>query len=155
MNDNQKIVPPENQDLIREEALRQQSDLQDKVIECNWRLTQHNFLANAGGAVAILGFMGSDKSGTWAIYSLLFFALGIICSAIEVRALLEIFGDLHKAVTESIDRISGKVFSVEEALIRKDAGRLPGRINMMASYISQACFIIGVFIGGGAYIWAL
>ena len=97
MIDEKSVLPRENQELIRANALKDQTELQNKIIETGWRLTQHNFITNAGGAVAILGFLGTESAGSWAIIPLLIFALGIISSTVEIRALLATYSVASKA----------------------------------------------------------
>lgn len=155
MSERDPILPEENQELIRSEVLRQMNELTEKVTETNWKLTQHNFISNAGGAIAILGFLGTDNAGSWAIYPLLIFAIGLVSSTIEVRALHEVYSELHKAVSANFANISGRDFTAQDAMPEKGTGKLPGTVNKYASYISQACFILGVVCGGGGYVFTL
>lgn len=149
---NDEILPPENQEAIREHILESQLELQNKFIESSWRLTQHNFISNAGGAVAILGYLGTSDAGSWAVYPLLLFALGIISSTVEMRALVLIYANLHQATTDVLDRILGNGFRLNDTKLNTKASSVAGSVGKFASYLSQFCFFVGVMVGGYWYV---
>jgi len=149
-----EILLTENQETTREFILESHSWLRDKVIESNWRLTQQTFLSNAGGAAAVLGYMGSAEPGSWAIFPLVFFALGIVTSAIEVRALLHTYALLHNSTTQVLDRILGRDFSLKDTKLNTKKSKFAGNINLYAGMASQVFFVLGVGVGGYFYACA-
>jgi hypothetical protein len=59
-----------DKDLVKDidaELHAQTKQTFDKVVETDWRLTQHNFLINAGGAAAMLAYLGSSSASKFAI----------------------------------------------------------------------------------------
>ncbi|PLW83238.1 hypothetical protein CWI75_07465 [Kineobactrum sediminis] len=148
-------LPSENQEAIREHALETQRELQVKFIESSWRLTQHNFISNAGGAVAVLGYMGASNAGGWAVYPLLLFALGIISSTVEVRALLSTYACLYEATSDVLERILGRSFGLNDTKLDTKGSNVAGNVNKYASYLSQTSFIVGVLVGGYFYVCAV
>ncbi len=152
MPENDEILPRENQEAIKEHILETQKDLQNKFIESSWRLTQHNFISNAGGAVAILGYLGTDDPGSWAVYPLLLFALGIISSTVELRALVSIYSNLFHATSDVLNRIQDKDFSLKDTRLNTKASSAAGNVCKYASYISQLSFLLGVIVGGFWYV---
>ena len=83
-----KDLDEELSNALTSELHAQTKQTFDKVVETDWRLTQHNFLINAGGAAAVLAYLGASSSSKFAILSLLCFLVGVVASGIEIRMLL-------------------------------------------------------------------
>jgi len=141
------------QNEMAAELLSQVKELHDKTIETNWRLTQHNFFTNAGGAVAILGYMGATQSASFAILPLCFFVVGLIASGIEIRVLYSIYGRLHHDAAERHKKIlddSSK--ALESAVPNKYVASLLGKLNSWSGIVAQSAFVLGVLSGVLGYL---
>jgi hypothetical protein len=124
----------------------------DKIVDLDWRLTQHNFLVNAGGAASTLAYMGATQSSVDFVWPLTIFLVGVVASGIEQRALLRVFGNLHN---DAIRRRSG--FATDELTVRmacpdKGAGGKAVYLNHACGWISQIFFAIGIALGLGLYL---
>lgn len=137
---------------IGRELSAQFQECHNKFIETSWKLTQHNFLTNAGGAVAVLAYLGSAAKPSFAIWSLLLFLVGIIASGVEIRALLEIYSALHEDALRRRDGFMTDRCSIEESVPQISVAERAGKINKWSGWISQGAFSIGVVIGIGVYV---
>lgn len=123
----------------------------DKVVETDWRLTQHNFLINAGGAAAVLAYLGSSSASKFAIWPLLIFVAGVIASGIEIRALLRVHETLHK---DALHRLNGFIYnklSTDEIAPKEGIAPIPSKVNHWSGIVSQASFVLGVAVGMALY----
>ena len=126
---------------------RQAREAFDKIVETNKWLTQYNFLVNAGGAAAILAYLGTDPTPTFAVLPLIIFLFGVIASGIEIRGLLEIYGHLQNdALRRQRGFVSDKL-TVQEAASVEEVPIVAMRINHWSGIISQAAFILGCVVG--------
>lgn len=147
MEEHHKDLPPDLAASIVDELSSQARQTFDKVVETDWRLTQHNFLVNAGGAAAVLAYLGSDPTPTFAIWSLACFVVGVVASGIEVRALVLIFASLHK------DALRRRAGFVENKLLAKDlgppenVGGCATPIHNWSGWLAQIAFVAGVVVG--------
>src|SRR5690242_14543309 len=67
------------------------------ILESDSLLTRYIFLTNAGGAVAMLTFIGTKQaSSSYEWLPLVCFVLGVIASGVEVRALAIVRGGLQR-----------------------------------------------------------
>lgn len=124
----------------------------EKVIETNWRLTQHNFLINAGGAAAVLAYLGTSHGAKFAVWPLLLFLVGVIASGAEVRALVAIYSELHK---DALNRLSGfmnNLLPADKAVPSEDVAKVPGTIKRWGGWIAQLSFVLGVIVGLYQYL---
>jgi hypothetical protein len=116
------------------------------------KLIQHNFLVNAGGAAAVLAYMGSDQGADFAILPLACFLVGVIATGIELQCLLNFFGDLHDDATRRwLDFAKGKS-DLSDAAPSPDLGR-PTRLHRSSELVAQWAFPIGVALGLVAYLF--
>lgn len=53
--------------VIANELHAQTKQTFDKIVESDWRLTQHNFLVNSGGPGAVLAYLGTSASSKFAV----------------------------------------------------------------------------------------
>ncbi|HEG43212.1 MAG TPA: hypothetical protein ENH94_04090 [Phycisphaerales bacterium] len=113
-------------------------------------MLRHLFLVNAGGAIAILSYLGTDSDKMDVIcakLSLLFFTLGIVFVGV-VRAIL-----LHRSFDyfELWQSDTEKYFKQEiswQNLVETDDSRTKGNCwEFRFGYISAGCFIIGCICG--------
>lgn len=132
---------------IVEELSAQARQCFDKVIEADWRLTQHNFLVNAGGAAAVLAYLGSTPTPRFAIWPLLLFLIGVIASGIEIRALLSIYSALYKDALRRRAGFVGNELRVKESVPASDVSGCASHINHWSGVVSQLSFVLGVAVG--------
>jgi hypothetical protein len=142
----QRDLPPETAAAIVDEISTQARQTFDKVVETDWRLTHHNFLVNAGGAVAVLAYLGSSPTPLFAVWPLCCFLVGVAASGIEIRALLRVFSLLH---LDALRRRAGFVdnkLRVNE-LSPANVGGLASPINHWCGWLAQISFVLGVVSG--------
>lgn len=151
MEETRSQLEPEVALSISDELSRQTQQTFDKVVETDWRLTQHNFLVKAGGAAAILAFWSSNPSSSFAVWPLIMFVLGVIASGLEIRALLQVYGNFHKdALRRRYGFITGKL-KVKETVPSPDVESIASKINHWSGVASQVVFVVGVFLGFVGY----
>ncbi len=119
----------------------------NKIVETDKWLTQHNFLVNAGGAAAILGYMGGSSTPNHAIFPLVIFLVGIIASGIEIRGLLGIYGHLHKDALRRRGGFMSDQITVKEAASVEPIPTKYTNANNWSGYVAQGSFIIGCATG--------
>jgi hypothetical protein len=119
----------------------------DKVVETDWRFTQHNFLINAGGAVAVLAYIGSSSDSKFAIWSLLLFVVGVIASGVEIRALLREYGSLHKDALRRLSGFMHNTLSIDEITPKDGIAPLATKVNHWSGVVAQGSFVLGVGVG--------
>jgi hypothetical protein len=110
-------------------------------------LTQHNFLVNAGGAAAVLSFIGSGTAPAFTFVPLSLFLLGVIASGVEIRYLMKLHGELHQ---DAIRRRGGFVadkLTVAETADVQAPRKITRNINHYCGLIAQVAFIVGSLIG--------
>ena len=152
MDEKYSQLDPEGGNSISNTLASQSRESFDKIVETDKWLTQHNFLVNAGGAVAVLGYLGTTPSSSFAILPLVIFLIGIIASGIEIRGLISMYGHLHK---DAIKRRSGFVndeMSVREASAAEKVPQSIARINHWSGLISQGAFVLGSVVGVLGYV---
>lgn len=126
----------------------------DLVTDLDGRLTQHNFLANAGGAAAILAYMGTGDGAAFAIYPLALFLVGVTLSGLEVRALLKWFSAFHSDSSRRRIEFGGDRLALESLAPTEEIGVGHKRINHWAGVASQLCFPAGAIVGLWQYACA-
>lgn len=124
----------------------------DKIVETDKWLTQHNFLVNAGGAAAILGYMGTSTSSSFAIFPLLIFLIGVVANGVEIRGLLSIYSHLQKDAIRRRDGFVSDLITVKEAATVKDVPIWSKRTNHWSGIISQLAFVVGCVVGISGYV---
>ena len=152
MDEKYSQLDPDTGKIISDTLSNQARESFNKIVETDKWLTQHNFLVNAGGAVAVLGYLGSNSSSTFAIFPLVIFLVGIIASGIEIRGLISIYSHLHK---DAIKRRSGFLnddMSVREASAAEKVPKSTERINHWSGIISQGSFMFGSIFGVLGYM---
>ena len=118
----------------------------DKVVETDKWMTQHNFLANTGGAIAVMGYLGTSHTPYFAIFPLVMFLVGIVASGIEIRALLKIYGRLHKDALRRREGFVSEKLSVGEAATVEVEGFWT-KVNDWCGITSQVTFVLGAITG--------
>lgn len=117
------------------------------LVETDKWLTQHNFLINAGGSGAILGYLSSVPTPTYAIVPLIIFLIGVMASGIEIRYLLKTHYELHKdAVRRRGGFISSKLSVAQTADVQAPSN-LTKNINHISGIVAQVSFVIGCITG--------
>ena len=143
-------------DEMAAELLSQVIGLHDKTIETHWRLTQHNFFTNAGGAVAILGYLGATQTASFAIWPLCFFVIGLIASGIEIRILYYTFGNLCQDAATRHKKFIDNPSNVKESSIpNTEVSAKYGRWNFWSGVTAQSAFVLGVLSGVGGYLYSI
>lgn len=131
----------------------QERESLDKIVETDKWLTQHNFLVNAGGAAATLGYLGTNPSSTYAILPLLIFVVGIVASGIEIRGLLSIYSHLHKDALRRKRGFVSDEISVKEAASVEKVPKWSVRANHWSGLTSQISFVLGSVLGIAGYVY--
>jgi hypothetical protein len=137
----------ETANAVVRELRSQKEQTFDNVVETDWRLTQHNFLVNAGGSAAVLAYLGTSSSSKFAVWSLVCFLVGVVASGIEIRALLAIYSGLH---IDAVNRLNGFMkneFPAENAVPQPDVVKVPSKINHWSGLVAQVSFAVGIFVG--------
>lgn len=147
MDEHRRDLDPNVAAAIVEELSAQARQCFDKIIETDWRLTQHNFLVNAGGAGAVLAYLGSTPTPKFAIWSLLLFLFGVIASGIEIRALLSVYSALHKDALRRRAGFVGNELRVKESVPARDVSGCASHVNHLSGVVSQVSFVLGAAVG--------
>ena len=119
----------------------------ESIVKTDWRLTQHNFLVNAGGSAAVLAYLGTSSSSMFAVWSLVCFLVGVVASGAEIRALLAIYYGLHKDALNRLNGFMKNELPIENAVPKPDVVKVPSKINHWAGWVAQISFVLGVVVG--------
>lgn len=125
----------------------QQNTSFSALVETDKWLTQQNFLVNAGGAAAVLGYLSIKPTPMFAVIPLLIFLVGVIANGFEIRFLLKIHSEFH---SDAIRRRSGFVsdkLTIAEAADVKAPNKSSKIINQYCGYVAQGAFILGCIVG--------
>src|SRR4051794_15109069 len=88
-------LPPDMQASFSEKLTQHRTMILEKTLESDARLSKYIFTTNAGGAVAVLAFIGTNGADSrYGWTPLICFVLGVIASGIEVRSLAEAYSAL-------------------------------------------------------------
>jgi hypothetical protein len=136
---------------IADELSAQTRQTFDKIVETDWRLTQHNFLVNAGGAAAVLAYWGTNTAHNFALYPLLFFVVGVIASGIEIRTLRVVYSNLHNDALRRRKGFMTNKLKVKESVPPPDVGGIASKIKHWSSIVSQVSFVLGFISAVVAY----
>jgi len=106
------------------------------------------FLTNSGGAIAMLGFIGTKQQVSfWVVLGLGIMLLGLILVGVLVarvyHQMSSLFNLWRKDVKEYfMDRISWEKLNEDDSLRSEDSV-----LNLCLGYGSLSCFIIGIALG--------
>jgi hypothetical protein len=153
MDDFKNQLPPEFAQKLDDLLSAQCKDAFDRVVDTDWKLTQHNFLTNAGGAAATLAYLGTKPTPTFAAYPLCIFLIGVMLSVIEIRALLVFYGALFVDASKRRKSFWSNALRASEAVPVPNLAPTARRVNHMAGVLSQAAFIVGALIGIVLYVY--
>lgn len=147
MSDYRKDLDDELVKAIDAELHAQTKQTFDKIVETDWRLIQHNFLINAGGAAAVLAYLSSSSGSKFAIWSLLTFVVGVIASGIEIRALLRVYSRMHEDALRRLNGFMHNTLSTNEITPREGIAPIASKVNRWSGIVSQSSFVLGVTVG--------
>jgi hypothetical protein len=119
----------------------------DESIEYGRKLSQQVFLVNAGGAAAVLAYLGSTGGSGYAYWPLLCFLVGLVCGGVELRCLANFFFALHLDAMERRRKWVEDEIKVSEVVPTSSIARWDRRIGTECGRIAQAAFPIGVLVG--------
>lgn len=108
------------------------------------------FLTNAGGAVAVLGFLGkAQTTAHWvgALVALALFGIGVALVGPIKAFRLHYFARRAKTWVEQSSRFFGGEIDWEELNKRYAAAAVEPRWPYAVGYLSFTCFVVGVVIG--------
>ena len=142
-----KDMEEETANAIAGELHSQTKQTFEKIVETDWRLTQHNALVNAGGSAAVLAYLGTSSSSKVAVWSLACFLVGVVASGAEIRALLAIYSGLHKDALNRLNGFMKNELPAENAVPKPDVVKVPVKINYWAGRVAQISFVLGVVVG--------
>ena len=145
MNEPRNQLDPETQ-LRANEELTAVNRSFEELISIGHKLTQHNFLVNAGGAAAVLAYIGSTPGAGFAMWPLACFLVGVVATGVELRSLATFFEALHKdAIHRRAEFRKGKL-DLSDAVPPPDLGR-PTRVHYWSRQFAQWAFPVGVTLG--------
>lgn len=147
-----KDLAPDRAAALVSELSAQVQQVFDKLVETHLRLTQHNFLVNAGGAAAVLAYLGSPSASRFTIWALVCFVVGVVASGIEVRSLVHVYKSLH---LDAIRRRSGFVankLSAGNLGPPPGVGGCAGPIGTWSARVAQAAFVVGAALGVALFV---
>ena len=150
MSEKAAELDAERRQTIEDTLLTQRDQAFEQVISMDARLTQYNFLANAGGAAATLAFMGASQGDAHVgVWPLMCFVVGLIATGGQIRALLEFFGLLHLDAIRRREGFSSNTLTVRECVLPSDIGKRYRYLNRWSSWVSQSAFTAGALLGIG------
>ena len=127
------------------EELRKQSEFAfNKQIEATFGLSKFNVATNAGGAVALLTYIGTGNSVSGSSIPLVLFVLGLVASGIEMRAVQFLYSDIR---AEFSKKLLGFTEGASPAQFQVLPNPVSGKWQKWASWISQALFVSGALAG--------
>ena len=147
MSDLRSQLPPDIQQAADQEFTSQVKQAFDSIVTIDGRLTQHNFLVNAGGAVAVLAFIGARPYAGFSFWPLGLFLLGVVASGVELRALLIWSSHLHNDAMERRRKFAADTLPLSQAVPAADLAKWWRRLNHWSGICSQVCFIFGTVAG--------
>ena len=127
----------------------------EELVDTGRKLRQQNFLVNAGGAAALLAYLGTGKASDAHIWPLLVFLTGLVSGGIELRALFNFYGTLHTDAIERRGRFTANEVGFGNSAPPDDIGKCGRTIAKWSGYISQWSFPIGVIVGLWAFLGTL
>jgi hypothetical protein len=151
MADLRSQLDPETQRRADQELTSQIDRSFEQLIETERKLTQHNFLVNAGGAAAALAYMRSSQGTGFAIWPLACFLVGVVASGIEVRFLAKFFKALHDDAVRRRSQFTQDKVSLSDAVPIPDVGKYPSRVHHWSGLVAQWAFPVGVVLGIFSY----
>ncbi len=113
-------LTPEIKRMLGKELSAQVRKSFDRLEEAGNRYTQYNFLVNAGGAAAVLAFLGTNTGSTFAIWPLLFFVAGVIACGIELLAMIYVNKAIFNDALNRRSKINEKDITIEELCPKKE-----------------------------------
>jgi hypothetical protein len=118
----------------------------EEFLAASYKLSQHNFLVNAGGATAVLAYIGSTSDATFAILPLVCFLVGIIACGVELRSLSTFFNVLRQdAIRRRVGFARGEI-DLPNAAPPPDLGQ-PTWVHRVSAFIARWAFPAGVALG--------
>ena len=128
------------------ELQRQLLESYEKGLRFSEKHLGNLFFANAGGATAVLAYMGASKTIGWALLPLFLFAIGTLAVLHSTKLTSNFFFDANKMISK---RLSEYNLSVDmQALLEKyPIDDKVGETIMMYDKISHRCFFAGVMGG--------
>lgn len=147
-------LKPEAQMALMNQLRDQANEAFNKMEEVGKLHTQHLFLVNAGGAVAVLAFIGAKTNSAFAIWPLMFFVVGVIACGIQLLMMIYVYKELFNGALIRRNKFEEEDATVEDILPKvEDVNDLIYQIIARRAYFTaQGSFIVGVFAGGIAYI---
>lgn len=127
--------------------IAQRDDAFERFIEANEKLTQYNFLVNAGGAIATLAFIGSEKGTYLAMGPLMCFVIGLVATGVQRRFLFNFFGILYNDVIRRLRGFLSDELTWQETRPPQDLGKWIGKLERWSGWIAQVAFVVGVLLG--------
>lgn len=155
LDKNKYELDPQISEGLSQYVVDEGAKMLERLTELDTRLTNTNFLTNGGGAVAILTFMGSNSDPIPILVkiSLLLFALGVIATGIEVRALLIYFGKVAKSNSERNRSFNQGLITVKElGTVPDNVGAISKYVNHYAGWLSQILFCLGVALSAISFL---
>lgn len=146
-------MTPEQRQHYAEAVNRRWKQLHD--LEENWgeRAYKYLLLTNSGGAVAILGFLGTDSARHVALakFALMCFVLGLILVGVEIARRVHYMENLYgRYRTDANAFFDGKITFKKLHEDDEARSRKPPRIAYVLPYACFVLFILGCLIAGFA-----
>ena len=124
----------------------------DELVDTGRKLSQHSFLVNSGGAVAVLAFIGANPKASFAWWPLACFLLGVVASGLELRFLVHFFAALHADAVQRRRDFTTDQLPLDKAVPPSDVGSCYSKAYGWSGGIAQVAFPLGIAIGIVAFI---
>jgi hypothetical protein len=100
----------------------------------------------------VLAYLGSDPTPTFAIWSLVCFAIGVASSGIEIRSLLLIYSALYKDALRRRAGFVGNTIPATELGPPTNVGGCTALIRHWCGWVAQLSFAGGVVVGIALFV---
>lgn len=137
-------LEPERADAIDSVLGNQQRESFAWMRSLDEQLTRTNFLTNGGAAIAVLTFIGTGHASAAMFGSLAVFAVGVVATGVELRALLAFSAALQADAHRRRNGFMNDDLRVEQLMVPIDLGKGSRRTNQVAGWVAQLAFVVGV-----------
>jgi hypothetical protein len=148
MQEKYNELPPEGAERIADTLKVQQREAFDTLTNYDKRIATHNFVTNGAGAVAILAYLGTGAESGYLLVSLSLFTVGVVSVGAQLRAMYSSWWALTADAGRRHRGFLNNQLTVKDAASSNPDNERAASISNIASWISQATFILGAILGG-------
>ncbi len=134
---------------ILDELLNQAHLIFNKLEDAANKHIQHVFVVNAGGAAAVLAFLGAKPGSSFAVWPLLIFVSGVIACGINLLASYYTYKGMFDDAWNQRKKYeeTGKLTKA-----KKPEKSISYRIANWTGFFAHGCIILGIIVGGVTYL---